>query len=201
MVSCVLASAPGTQEAYRRMGEILSRKEFRGWVNPVELILNFFNKFQKLFGSLPAAVQIIVMAALLLILALIVLHWITIIRRFLAARSAPPGSRGEDDLEALLRTKLAPKEIKEKALACLERGETKEAVRLLYVYFILLLRRRGMIPDLQSLTAREIIALARKQIEDFDRATNLFERSSYSPHPVGGDEGSWMLRFVEEHEG
>ena len=192
---------PGQEEAYRKMGEILSRKEFGGWVNPIELFLNLVKKFGNFFGSLPTIIQYIIMAVLLLVLALIIFHWVMVTRRFLAARSAPPGDRGQDELEALLRTKLPPAEIKGRALACLEKGETKEAVRLLYVYFILLLRQRGMIPDLQSLTAREIIRLARRQIGGFERATSLFEKSTYSPHPVERDEGSWMLRFVEEHEG
>lgn len=199
-MSCLLLKVISRQEAYEKLGEVLSRKEFQGWINPFEIIERLFGKLQKIIIALPPGLQIVIAAILVLILILIFYHWAAVLRRFVSSKGKGKKPSGVGDLEALLRTRAAPGEIKSKALQHLKNGEVREATRLLYVYFILLLRDRGMIPKLSSLTGREISRMLKERIGESEKANRLFEKSAYSRHPASPEDAEWMLKFVEGFE-
>jgi hypothetical protein len=200
MIASIVLRLTSEQQARDRLADILSRREFEGWINPVELLTNLLRRVALYFSGLPQALQIVIAAVLVIILLLIFYHWATVIRRFFSSRKKEAGQLSGDSLEDLVRSGLPADHVREQALAALKAGDFRNAVRLFYVCFVLLLRDRGMIPARQSLTSREIGRMVRSRLARSDEAVRLFERSAYSPHPVGEEDASWMKTFVDDFE-
>ncbi len=202
VAACIFLKTINHEEAYGTLEEILSRREFQGWVNPIEIIRSILMKLSKYFATLPSYLQTILIVILTAILVAIIAHWIIVLYKvFVAGGPGVEQKAGEGGIESLFRTKKSPGEIREEALAHLKKGNYREAIRLLYVFFVLRLRDRGVIPRLESLTAREITRLVREKTDGAAQAGALFEKSAYSPHPLDRSDADWMLRFVESsHE-
>ncbi|MFH1438698.1 MAG: DUF4129 domain-containing protein [Pseudomonadota bacterium] len=202
VIASIFLKTVNHEEACRTLEQILSRREFQGWVNPIEILRSIMEKLSSYFTDLPPYLQTILIVILVAILAAMLIHWIIVLVRVIA-RGGPGVEKkaGEGGIESLFRTKKSAGEIREEALAHLKKGNTREAIRLLYVYFVLRLRDRGVIPRLESLTAREITLLVREKTEGADQAGALFEKSAYSHHPLDRSDADWMLRFVESSRG
>ena len=202
VTACIFLKTINHEEACRTLEEILSRREFQGWVNPIEIIRSILMKLSKYFSALPPFLQTILLIILAAILVAILAHWIIVLYKVLVKRGPDVEKKAaKGGIESLFRTKKSAGEIREEALAHLKKGNYREAIRLLYVYFVLRLRDRGVIPKLESLTAREITRLVREKTDGADRAGALFEKSAYSPHPLGRSDADWMLRFVKGSHG
>lgn len=200
MIASIVLRLMSEDQARQRLAAILSRREFKGWINPMEILLGLLRKASAAFSGLPKAAQIAVAALLILILLLIFYHWATVIRRFFSSRKGEKSPAADGSLEDLLRSGIPEDMLREQAAAALKAGDFKEAVRLFFACFILLLRDRGMIPALRSLTGREIGRMVRSRLIRSDEAVRLFERSAYSPHPLTEEDASWMRTFVEDFE-
>jgi len=199
MIASIMLRLMSDEQARQRLADILSRREFRGWINPLEILMNLLRKAALYFSGLPRVAQVVIAAVLVLILILIFYHWATVIRRFFSSRKKEAG-QAPGTIEDLLRSNLPADRVREKALAALKAGNFRDAVRLFYVCFVLLLRDRGMIPALRSLTGREINRMVRSRLARSDEAVRLFERSAYSPHPLTEEDASWMRNFVEDFD-
>ena len=79
-------------------------------------------------------------------------------------------------------------------------GKIKEAVRLLYIFMIELIREKGIIRKDENLTGREIVKRLNKKFPEIDRANVLFEIASYSSHQIPQHEAKWMVNFVVKSE-
>jgi hypothetical protein len=198
MIASIMLRLMSEEQARTRLADILSRREFRGWINPVEILIDLLRRASAAFSGLPRAAQIVIAAALVLILILIFYHWATVIRRFVSSRKKDAVRSAGGSLEDLLASDLPADRIREQALSALKAGDFRNAVRLLYVCFILLLRDRGMVPALSSLTGREINRMVRSRLAGSDEAVRLFERSAYSPHAVTEGDASWMKQFLDD---
>jgi hypothetical protein len=200
LASSIILRIAGEAEARRKLGEILARREFQGWINPLDDIRRALLWLADRFSGLPAWAQIAIAAVLVLILLAVFIHWGMVLRRFVSSRGIQPDRAPRGGLDEILRSNLPPEELRARALAALGEGDFREAVRLLYACFVLGLRGRGMIPAARSLTGREIARIVGASVPRSEKATALFEMSAYSRHPLSGDEAGWMLDFVEEFE-
>lgn len=200
MIASIMLRLMSEEQARRRLADILARREFRGWINPMEILADLMRKAALAFSGLPRVAQVAITAVLVLILILIFYHWATVIRRFFSSRKGETGRTIPGSLEELLKSNLPADRVREQALAALKAGDFREAVRLFFLCFVLLLRDRGMIPALRSLTGREIGRLLRSRMASSDEAVRLFERSAYSPHPLTEEDASWMKRFIEDFD-
>ena len=198
--SSILLRIAGEAETRRKLEEILARREFQGWINPLDDIRRAFLWLADRFSGLPGWTQIAIAAVLVLILLAVFIHWGMVLRRFVSARGIQPDRAPRGGLDEILRSNLPPEELRVRALLALGKGDFREAVRLLYACFVLGLRGRGMIPGTRSLTGREITRIVRASVPRSERATALFEMSAYSRHPLSGDDAGWMLDFIEEFE-
>jgi hypothetical protein len=195
----MILTIAGEAETRRKLEEILARREFQGWINPLDDIRRAFLWLADRFSGLPGWTQIAIAAVLVLILLAVFIHWGMVLRRFVSSRGVP-AAEPRGGLDEILRSNLPPGELRSRALAALGEGDFREAVRLLYACFVLELRGRGMIPGARSLTGREITRIVRAIVPRTEKATALFERSAYSRHPLSGDDAGWMLDFLEEFE-
>lgn len=186
------------QQMKNKLDEILSRKEFKGWINPFEAIHQTLSKILKSFSSLSPTLQWIVAGFLTVLLVVLIFYIIITLRNHflpLEEESYEPKS-----LKKTAPTKADPQKLKAEALKLISEGKIKQAVRLLYIFIIELIITKGVLPEDENLTGREIVGRLNKKIPEIQRANSLFEIASYSNHQISQQEAKWMVEFITKSE-
>ena len=184
-------------QAHERLGEILSRDEYQGYVSPIGAIVNAIDWLSRTFASLDAWVQWLVIGVLVAMLAAIATHVVfTMIRAM--GPAGPGGGEVEGEGRATVAGLAGHAKILAEAKRALSEGRRAEAVRLFYLAAIARMRERGRIPASTALTGRELRAAARPRPAGMPAATVAFERCVYGGTDPADGEVEAARRLHEE---